>query len=58
MKDLRVLKMKDLEKIQKSLHFVWGLMAYEYMEEEKWKILEKTAGLDLCLILRLRKNMF
>jgi hypothetical protein len=35
MKDLRVLKMRDLEKIQKNLHFVWGLMAYEYMEEEK-----------------------
>lgn len=35
MKDLRLVKMRDLEKIQKNLHFVWGLMAYEYMEEGK-----------------------
>jgi len=37
MKDLRLVKMRDLEKIQERFHFVWGIMADEYMSEEDAK---------------------
>lgn len=48
MKDLRIMRMEELKKVHKLMHFVWGLMADEYLSEEEAERFRKDGWIGFC----------